>query len=77
MVSLKRATVVKRIGLLGQNYTHAWTSIIQSLQREIESGVGDLSYDEATVIVRSFTHISDIRRGLMTLINQAYEVGQF
>lgn len=76
MISLKRKTLIKRIGLLSANYTGAWGGIVNNLQGEISKGVTDVPYNEATRIVKDFTQVSAIRHGLMRLINQAYEVGQ-
>jgi len=74
--SMKVSLLVRRITIISKGYKQAWGPIIAGLVSLIKTRVqGDASYLDVANIISEYTDIPTIRRGLMKIINKAYEVG--
>jgi len=74
--TMKKGLLVRRINIAGKNYKQAWGPIISGLTALITKRItGDASYLDVANVVNEYTDIPMIRRGLMKIVNNVYEVG--
>jgi len=74
--SMKKSLLLRRVNLLSKSYKQAWKPIIDGLTESLDRGIiGDADYLTVSSIVSDYTDIPTIRKGLMRLVNRAFDVG--